>query len=59
MMHTLITKDICIRGALVDADIRLHIRSSLAKDGRLKRWASHPHLKHEIETTLAEQAGGM
>ena len=47
----------CIQSAAVDADIRLHIQSRLAKDPKLKEWPSS--IKQEIEVVLVEGSHGM
>ncbi|KAH8672104.1 ankyrin repeat-containing domain protein [Tricladium varicosporioides] len=46
-----------IQAALVDEDIRLHVRSCLEKDVRLKRWPKN--VKEEIEEKLTTEANGM
>ena len=48
---------IAIEDAVVDEDIRLHIRSCLNKHQRIRRWGDL--LMEEIEDALTERAGGM
>lgn len=49
--------DINVQSAVIDEDIRCHIRSCLAKDARLKRWPQS--IKDEIETELMKDSCGM
>lgn len=49
--------DLDVQSALVDEDIRCHVRSCLAKDAKLKRWP--PDIKKEIEDKLTNDANGM
>jgi hypothetical protein len=53
----LVTGQICIQSALVDADIRIHIREQLQNDTKLKRWPENVRI--EIEKTLMDRANGM
>jgi ankyrin repeat domain-containing protein 50 len=45
-----------IQNAEVDMDIRVYVRSQMAKDAKLSRWANKVG---KIETTLVEKADGM
>jgi hypothetical protein len=57
-LSTLVTfPPIYIQSEQVDADIRLHVRTKLANDPRLKKWSLQ--IKKEIEDTLVEGADGM
>ena len=56
-MSDLCDIDLDVQAALVDEDIRCHVRSCLAKDARLKRWP--PNVKKEIEDKLTNDANGM
>jgi hypothetical protein len=49
--------DLDVQAALVDEDIRCHVRSCLTKDARLKRWPQN--VKKEIEDKLTNDANGM
>ena len=51
------TGSICIQSAVVDADIKLYVRSQLSRDQALKAWPDS--VKKDIEKTLAEGAHGM
>jgi len=51
------TEVICIENDLVDADIKLHIRTCLSEDPRLSRLPNH--IKNMIELKLGEGAQGM
>jgi hypothetical protein len=53
----LITGQICIKSALVDADICIHIRERLQNDPKLRKWPKN--VRMEIEKTLMEGADGM
>jgi hypothetical protein len=53
----LITDQICIQSALVDADIRIHIRERLQNDPKLRKWPEN--VRMEIEKTLMEGTNGM
>jgi hypothetical protein len=56
-MSDLCDIDLNVQAALVDEDIRYHVRSCLSKDTRLKRWP--PNVKQEIEDKLTNDANGM
>ena len=57
-LSTLVTfPPICIQSKQVAADIRLHVRTELANDPKLKKWSLQ--IKEEIENTLVEGADGM
>jgi hypothetical protein len=53
----LITGQICLQSALVNADIQIHIRERLQNDTRLRMWPEK--VKLEIEVTLMNRAYGM
>lgn len=53
----LINDQICIQSALVNADIRTHVREQLRSDPKLQKW--HPDIQMEIEQTLTDGAQGM
>jgi hypothetical protein len=53
----LITGQICIQSALVDADICIHIRKRLQNDPKLRKWSEN--VRMEIEKTLMEGTNGM
>ena len=53
----LITCQICIQSALVDADICIHIRERLQNDPKLRKWPKN--VRMEIEKSLMEGANGM
>jgi hypothetical protein len=53
----LVTNQICIQSALVNADIQLHIHERLQHDRKLSKWS--PEIQGEIEETLMEGAHGM
>lgn len=56
-LEDIVTKDIGIQNAIVDADIRLHVRRCLAKDPKLSKWSES--VKEEIEISLVTSAQGM
>jgi hypothetical protein len=56
-LGTLVTTQICIQDAVVNADIQTHIRERLANDSKLKRWPTKVQI--EIETALMDGAHGM
>jgi len=56
-LEPLITSQICIQSALVDADINIHIRERLQNDLKLKKWPVNVQM--EIEATLMDGARGM
>jgi hypothetical protein len=56
-LESLITGQIFIEGASVDADIRTHIREQLKKDQKLRKWPAN--IQTEIEETLMKGAAGM
>ena len=53
----LITGQVCIQSALVDADICTHIRERLQNDPKLKAWPKNVQV--EIEEALMDRANGM
>lgn len=56
-LQELVTDSICIQSAQIDADIKLHVKSRLSHDSKLKR---HPDpVKAQIEKTLVDGADGM
>jgi osmotically-inducible protein OsmY len=56
-LESLVTGQISIEGASVDADIRTHIREQLKKDSKLRKWPAN--IQTEIEETLMKGAAGM
>ena len=56
-LDPLVTDQICIQSALVEADIRVHIQERLQNDRNLKKWPAN--VKDEIESTLISGANGM
>ena len=56
-LQPLITCQICIQSALVDADINLHVHETLQNDKKLKKWPVH--VRMEIEATLMDGVRGM
>lgn len=56
-LDPLVTDQICIQSALVQADIRIHIQERLQNDRNLKKWPAN--VKDEIESTLISGANGM
>lgn len=57
VLEPLVTDQICIQSALINADIRLHIRERLEHDRVLRKRPKE--LKDTIEATLMEGAHGM
>lgn len=56
-LEPLITCQLCIQSALVDADIRIHVLDRLSTDPRLKKWPVG--IQKEIEDALTKGANGM
>ena len=56
-LKPLITGQICIQSALVDADIQIHIHERLQNDTKLRMWPEK--VKIEIEAMLMDKAHGM
>jgi hypothetical protein len=56
-LELLITGQICIQSALVNADICIHIREQLQNDPKLRKWPEN--VRMEIEKTLIDGANGM
>jgi len=56
-LQDIVTDSICIQSKLIEADIRLHVRSRLMHDPKLKRHSDS--VKEEIEETLVNGAHGM
>ena len=56
-LEPLVTYQLCIQSALVDADIRVHVLERLSSDPKLKRWPAD--VQDEIENTLVKGAEGM
>lgn len=56
-LEPLITGQLCIQSALVDADIRVYVLERISNDPRLKRWPIN--LRKEIEDALTSRADGM
>jgi ankyrin repeat protein len=53
----LLTGNICIQDAKIDADIRLFVCNSIAKGSKMRRWPSS--VKAEVESALVQGAKGM
>jgi hypothetical protein len=56
-LEPLITEQMCIENALVDADIQTYLRETLQNDSKLKMWPSK--VRKEIQETLMDGAHGM
>lgn len=56
-LEPLITGQICIKSALVDADIQIYLGEALQKDSKLKMWPTN--VQKEIQETLMDGAHGM
>lgn len=56
-LESLVTCQLCIQSALVDADIRLYVLERLSSDPKLKKWPVD--VQKEIEDTLTRNAKGM
>lgn len=56
-LETLVTCQLCIQSALVDADIRVHVLERLSNDPKLKKWPIS--VQKEIEDALIQGAKGM
>ena len=56
-LEPLVTCQLCIQSALVDADIRVHILDRLSTDVKLKKWPTN--VQKEVEDTLMRGAKGM
>jgi hypothetical protein len=56
-LRYLVTDQICIQNAVVDADIHVHICEKLRNDKKLMKWPENVH--KEIEKKLMEGANGM
>ena len=56
-LEPLVTGQVCIQSALVNADIHIHIRQRLHDDPKLKKWPAK--VQREIEETLMDGAHGM
>lgn len=56
-LEPLVTCQLCIQSALVDADIRVHIVEKLSNDSRLRKWPVD--VQKEIENALMRGAKGM
>lgn len=57
ILYSLVTDQICIQSAIINADIQVYIHERLGEDRHLKKWP--PNAKGEIETTLLNGADGM
>jgi hypothetical protein len=57
VLDGLASSSIGIQQAVVDADIRIHVKTCLVKDAKLKRWP--PEVKEEMEVALVRGARGM
>jgi len=56
-LESLVTSEICIEDAAVNADIQVYIRERLQNDPKLKKWPSPVQI--EIEQALMQGARGM
>ena len=56
-LEPLVTCQLCIQSALVDADIHIHILDRLSTDVKLKKWPAS--VQKEIEDALRRGAKGM
>ena len=56
-LEPLVTRQLDIQSALVDADIRVHILERLSNDAKLEKWSVD--VKKEIEDALMKGAKGM
>jgi hypothetical protein len=56
-LEPLVTDQICIQNALVDADIHIHLHERLRNDPKLKAWPAN--VQREIKETLMDGAHGM
>lgn len=56
-LEPLVTCQLCIQSALVDADIRVHVLERLSNDPKLNKWPVD--VQGEIENTLTRDARGM
>ena len=56
-LEPLITGQICIQSALVNADIHIHLCERLRNDPKLRKWPANVQM--EMEKTLMEGAHGM
>lgn len=56
-LEPLVTRQICIHSALVNADINIHLRERLQSDPKLNQWPVNVQM--EIEATLMDGACGM
>ena len=56
-LEPLVTCQLCIQSALVDADIRVHILERLSTDVKLKKWPIN--VQQEVEDALMRGAQGM
>ena len=50
---------ICIQSALVEEDIRLHIRDKIQNGKGFARWKKKPNVREEIELDLMAKVDGM
>lgn len=55
--ESLVTCQLCVQSALVDADIRIHVLDRLSNDPKLKKWPVN--IQKEIEDALVKGANGM
>ena len=55
--ESLVTCQLCVQSALVDADIRIHVVDRLSNDPKLKKWPVN--VQKEIEDALVKGANGM
>ena len=56
-LEPLVTAQICIQSAIINADIHIHIRERLQNDIKLRKWSTN--IQTEIESVLMNGADGM
>ena len=56
-LEPLVTCQLCIQSALVDADIRIHVLDRVSTDPNLKKWPVG--IQEEIKDALTKGANGM
>ncbi|KAJ9602544.1 hypothetical protein H2200_013087 [Cladophialophora chaetospira] len=56
-LQPLITEEVPIQAASVDADINMYVEDLLKNDSRLRKWPTD--VRNEIRRTIAEKANGM
>jgi hypothetical protein len=51
------THTICIQSSVIDADVRIHVSNSIARDQRLSKWK--PAIREEILDAIIKGSHGM